>query len=138
MVDFGKLLLRLTVGGLLLPHGIHKIQHGFEGVTNMVKAQGLPEQLAWGVFVGEVAAPALLILGIFPRLAALAIVANMGMALYLAHQDQLTTINPLGGGWSVELPAFYLLAALSIVFLGGGRMSLMRGSGDAGTGSLSA
>jgi putative oxidoreductase len=39
--DFGKLLLRLAVGGLMLFHGLHKLFDGV-GVSNMLVAKGLP------------------------------------------------------------------------------------------------
>ncbi|STV76033.1 DoxX family protein [Klebsiella michiganensis] len=37
--DFGKLLLRLAVGGLMLFHGLHKLFDGVGGISNMLVAK---------------------------------------------------------------------------------------------------
>jgi putative oxidoreductase len=63
--DVGKLLLRLAVGGLMLFHGLHKLFEG-DGISGMLVAKGLPGFIAYGVLIGEVVAPCLIILGISP------------------------------------------------------------------------
>ena len=52
--DLGKLVLRLTVGGLLLFHGIHKLLNGIAPIKAMVAAHHLPDAIAYGVYLGEV------------------------------------------------------------------------------------
>lgn len=69
--DAGKLALRLTFGGLMLFHGVAKIQHGVGWIAGALQEQGLPAFIAYGVFVGEILAPILIILGLFTRPAAL-------------------------------------------------------------------
>lgn len=61
--DAGKLLLRLAVGGLMLFHGLHKLFDGVGGIQSLLAAHGLPEFIAYGTLVGEVAAPLLIVLG---------------------------------------------------------------------------
>jgi putative oxidoreductase len=122
--DWGKLLLRFTVGGLMLFHGYFKINNGVDFMDGMLEAKGLPVMLKYGAYAGEVAAPVLLILGVFPRLCALVIAGTMGMAIYLAHSTQLMELNN-HGGWMIELPAFFLLASLAIVLMGGGKLGVM-------------
>lgn len=125
--DLGKLLLRLTVGGLMIPHGVHKIKAGFnEGVNwvgPMLADKGLPEFLKYGLYVGELLAPALLIVGFFTRIAALTVAGTMGVAIWLSHSHELTSVTE-HGGWAIELPAFFLLASLCIVMLGAGSMAI--------------
>ena len=41
--DFGKLVVRLTVGVLMLFHGVHKVLTGIDPIKHMVAAQGLPD-----------------------------------------------------------------------------------------------
>ena len=123
MQNLGKLLLRLTVGGLLIFHGINKITEGVGFIEGLLKAKGLPEAMAYGAYVGEVAAPALVIVGFFTRISALVIAGNMAFAIFLAHQADLTKLNN-HGAWAVELPMFYLLTALCIFLLGPGRYSI--------------
>ncbi len=57
--DAGKLVLRLSVGVLMLLHGIHKLLHGVDGIGGMLAGMGLPTVLAYGVYLGEVVGPLL-------------------------------------------------------------------------------
>ena len=118
----GKLLLRLTVGGLMLFHGISKLFNpgtvGFIG-SKLAEA-GLPEALAYGVYIGEVVAPLMIIVGLLSRAGAALIVINMLFAIILVHAGDLFALTEQGG-WRLELQGFYLLGSLAIVFLGSGR-----------------
>lgn len=132
MDDLGKLVLRLNIGGLMLLHGISKIQN-FEGtlqwLSGVMASLSLPAFMAYGVFLGEVIAPVLLILGILPRLSSLAIIATMAMAI-LSHTtgENATPLFSLGGygGWSFELQGLYLFGALAILIMGSGKISLYK------------
>lgn len=123
--DGGKLVLRLTIGILLLLHGIAKLVGGIAPITGMVTSVGLPAAFAYLVFVGEVLAPLGLILGVFTRISALIVVVNMLFAIGLAHMPELTQLGE-SGGWAIELQAFFLFGALAIILLGSGRFSLQR------------
>jgi len=118
--DLGKLLLRLALGGLMLLHGIAKVIKGPAAINGMVAAAGFPEQLGYLVYVGELVAPLLLILGVLTRPAALVIAINMVVAVLLAHSKQLFSLNPASGGWALELQGFFLFTALAIALLGPG------------------
>jgi putative oxidoreductase len=131
--DVGKLLLRLTLGGLLLFHGISKVIGGIDFITGALSRAGVPGGLGYFVYVGEVLAPVLLILGIWTRIGALLVIANMLVALALAHAGQVFSLSK-SGGYGLELQAFYLMTAVSIAILGPGRYSL---GGNAGKVSLS-
>jgi len=121
--DFGKLVLRLMLGTLLLLHGVHKAIHGVGEIVPAVTAHHLPPLLAYGVYSGEILGPVLLILGVFTRFGALLIVANMLFAVWLAGMANLFAINAQGG-YALELESFFLLTALAVMFLGAGRYSL--------------
>jgi putative oxidoreductase len=121
--DGGKLVLRLTIGILLLLHGIAKLIGGIEPISGMVTSAGLPAAFAYMVFVGEVLAPLGLILGVFTRISALLVVGNMLFAIGLAHMPELTQFGE-SGGWAIELQALFLFGALAIMLLGSGRFSL--------------
>ena len=60
----GKLTLRLTVGILILFHGIGKIMHpeSLDFIGSNLSNIGLPSVIAYGVYVGEVIAPLMIIL----------------------------------------------------------------------------
>lgn len=121
--DLGKLVLRLSVGILMLMHGIFKLSHGIGGIEGMLVAKGLPAFFAWGAYVGEVIAPVLVILGLYTRLGGLLLVAQMVVAILLAHMAQLSMINNMGG-WQIELQGLFLFGGLAIALLGAGRFSL--------------
>lgn len=120
--DLGKLILRVTVGGLLLFHGMHKLLTGIAGIKAMAVAHGLPDALAYGVYLGEVVGPILVLLGVYARIGAGLIVINMIMAIVLSGAN-LMGMNAMGG-YQLELEAFYLFGALSVALLGPGRFSL--------------
>lgn len=121
----GKLLLRLMLGGMMLFHGIDKALHGIGFIKGMIQTQGLPELLAYGVYMGEILAPIFMIIGWKSRIWAGVMVMNMAVAIYLT---KLNVLFKLGehGAWAVEIPMFYLLGALSIVLLGSGKYAIMR------------
>lgn len=121
--DAGKLLLRLTIGILLLMHGLFKLANGIDSISTLVQAQGWPAWLAFGVFIGEIIAPSLLIIGVLTRAGALVIVFNMGLAIYLAHASQILSLTKTGG-WALELQGLFLMGALVVALLGAGRFSL--------------
>ena len=122
--DAGRLILRLCVGGLMLFHGIAKIMHpgSLDFIGGMLSANGLPPLLAYGVYIGEVLAPLMVIVGYQARLGGLLIVANMILALFLAHTGDFFSLTE-HGGWALELQVFYLLSALAVMFLGSGRLA---------------
>ena len=121
--DLGKLILRLTLGVLLLLHGIAKLRGGVDGIAGMVGQAGLPPAVAYLVYVGEVIAPVLILLGLFTRAAALVVMVNMLVAVSLVHTSQLAEISKTGG-WALELQGFYFFSALALVLLGAGRYSV--------------
>lgn len=118
--DIGKLILRLALGILILLHGINKILYGVGGIEGMVTGVGLPAFLAWGVFIGEVLAPLMIILGFHTRLGAGLIAINMVVAILLAHIGELYQLKGTGG-WALELQGMFLFTALALVFTGPGR-----------------
>lgn len=121
--DIGKLLLRLTVGIMILFHGIHKIIYGISGVKHLTVSAGFPEFIAYGVYVGEVVAPIFIILGLYARVASLFLALNMMMAIFLAHGGSFFAIGK-HGGLVTELPLFYLLLSIIIFLLGSGKYAV--------------
>ena len=121
--DLGKLILRLTLGVLILLHGIAKISGGTAGIQKMLEGNGLPGFLAMGVYVGEILAPVLVILGFYARLGAAVIVVNMLFAVMLVHRADLFLLGK-SGGWALELQAFFLFTAVAVTLIGPGRFGI--------------
>lgn len=122
--DLGKLVLRLVLGILILLHGLSKLDGGVGWIVGILDARGLPGFVAYGVYIGEVLAPILLILGIWARLGGIIVAINMLFAFGLVHmQGPLFTLGK-SGGWALELQGMYLFAGIAVALLGAGAYSL--------------
>ena len=121
--DLGKLILRVTLGLLILLHGIAKLKGGIDPITGMVTGAGLPAAFAYLVYVGEVLAPILVIIGLWTRPAALVILGNMLVAVLLAHRADVFELGPQGG-WAIELQGMFIAAAIVVALIGAGRYSV--------------
>ena len=122
-VDIGKLVLRVTLGVLVLLHGVAKLRGGVDPIVGMVTAAGLPGFIAYGALVGEVLAPLMLIAGFYARIGAVLVIINMLFAIGLAHMGDLAMLTEQGG-WALELQGMFLFTAIALVFLGPGRWSV--------------
>lgn len=120
--DLAKLILRLSLGILILFHGIHKIIHGIDGIKAMMASSIFPSFFAYGVFVGELIAPIFIILGLYARVAAGVLAFNMFMAIYLAHSFSMTLAKH--GGLSWELPLVYFVMSVMVILLGSGKYAV--------------
>ncbi|PNS09052.1 DoxX family protein [Solilutibacter silvestris] len=125
MSDLGKLVLRLALGCLILLHGIAKLKGGIGQITGLVEAHGLPGFVAYGVLIGEVVAPIMVLFGFFARFGGVIIAINMLVAFALVHMGQLGHLNQQGG-WDLELQGMFLAAAVAIALLGPGAYSVNR------------
>ena len=121
--DLGKLILRVTLGALVLLHGVAKLSGGLAGIVGMVEAQGLPGVLGDAVLVGEVLAPLMLLAGFHARIGGLLVAINMLVAIVLVHMGDLGSLNSQGG-WALELQGMFLGTALAIALIGPGRFSV--------------
>ena len=128
MDSLGKLVLRLTVGGLLLMHGVHKLLDGIDPIKHMLAAHGLPDALGYGVYLGEVVGPILVILGLFSRVGGLLIVADLIVAVVLARMADLLVITS-AGSYALETEVFLLFGGVAVILLGAGSLSLGGGNG---------
>ncbi|MEG1209683.1 MAG: DoxX family protein [Leclercia sp.] len=122
--DLGKLLLRLAVGGLMLFHGMHKAIDGVGGIAGMLASKGLPGFIAYGVLIGEVVAPILIILGILTRPSALVLAFTMVVAWLMVGTGKTFALDAVGA-WAIESLVYFFVGALAVAFLGAGRYSLV-------------
>lgn len=118
--DIGKLTLRVALGALILMHGIAKLTGGIGFISDVVAGAGLPAFLAYGVYVGEVFAPLLVIAGFYSRVGAAVIAVNMLFAIGLVHGAEFFTLNQ-SGGWALELQGMFLFSAIAVALVGPGR-----------------
>lgn len=123
--DLGILILRLSIGILMLLHGISKMTNGIGMIENIVVTNGLPAFIAYGVYIGEVIAPMLIILGVATRFSAVVFAVNCLVATLLVHSSVIFTLGK-SGGWAIELLGLFFFGALALIFTGGGKYALSR------------
>jgi len=123
--DIARLILRIGFGLLLISHGIHKLLYGIGFVQERLHAHGLPGWIGYGVFIGEIIAPMMIVIGLYSRVAALIVVFNMLTAIALT-----TGFFPIhlasSGAPMFELPLLYLLAAVVLFLAGPGKYGVNR------------
>lgn len=120
--DLAKLILRVALGALILLHGIAKLKGGVGPIEGMLQAHGVPGVFAYAVYVGEVVAPLMLLLGFHARAGGVLVAINMLVAVFLAHMGELGRFNAQGG-WALELQGMFFAAAVAIALVGPGRYS---------------
>jgi putative oxidoreductase len=116
----GYFVLRWAVAGMMLFHGVAKLVNGVASIEGMVARVGLPGFIAYGVLVGELVAPLLVLANRFVAQAAAVMAFNMAVAVALAHASQLFTLGR-SGGWALELQGLFFFGSLAIALLALGR-----------------
>ncbi len=122
-IDSALLVLRVVLGILVLLHGVAKLPTPPGFIVDALAKLGLPAVIAYGVYIGEIVGPVLIIIGVWTRLGALAIFVNMIAALVIAHLPNLFQLGKQGG-YALELQAMYLFTALALMLSGAGRYSV--------------
>ncbi len=126
MVDVGILILRVVVGIVMAAHGLPKIFWKREVFNQKWKKEyGFPLGSVMLTGIVQVAGGLAIIVGVFTQFAALILALNMLVATYVSiwnHREPFLS-TPEGKGWDVN---FLLVGALVVlIFLGGGRWSLV-------------
>ncbi len=120
---WGALLLRVALGGLFLAHaGLKLFVFTPAGTAGFFASVGLPPALAYVTILAEVAGGLALILGIWTRWVALALVPVLLGAIATVHAGNGFWFNAPGGGW--EYPAFWAVALLAQSLLGAGALAV--------------
>ena len=123
LADLGKLILRVSVATLILLHGIAKMRHGLGDVADAMERLHLPIAVGNLIYIGEVLAPLMMIVGFWTRPAAAVLTATMLVALVAGHPRDLFTMTD-HGGLLLEVQWMFFLAAAASALLGAGRYSL--------------
>lgn len=119
---YAATLLRVTLGALLLAHGLLKIfVFTLPGTVGFFAKLGLPAIAAYGTIAVEVIGGLLLIVGLFSRWAALAALPVLLGAAFV-HSGNGWLFSAPGGGW--EFPAFWAVALVVQALLGDGAYAL--------------
>jgi putative oxidoreductase len=121
--DWAATLLRVALGGLFLAHaGLKLLVFTPAGTAGFFASLGLPPALAYLTILVEVAGGVALVLGVWTRVAALALLPVLLGAIVTAHGANGFWFSAKGGGW--EFPAFWAVALVVQSLLGNGALAL--------------
>jgi putative oxidoreductase len=115
----GVLALRLVLGAVMVAHGYPKVFGGLSHHVESVAHIGLPGWLAYFSAAAEFGGGLLLIVGLFTRLAALAVCINMLVAVFGVHFK-----NGFLGQGNYQFPLALAAMAFAVIFSGAGVISL--------------
>lgn len=117
--------LRLATGALFLAHaGLKLFVFTPAGTAQFFASLGLPPALAYVTILWELLGAAALILGVWPRAAAAALVPVLLGAIATVHGPAGFWFTNPHGGW--EYPAFWAFVLLALAALGDGAYVLKR------------
>ncbi len=121
-------IVRVTTGLLLVPHGAQKLfgafgGYGLEGTAGWLESIGFAPGFLFALLIGllEFVGGLMLTVGLLTRPVAAAVIAFMAVAV--------TIHLPNGYAWNnagFEMPVFWGLMALSVLIRGGGKYSIDR------------
>ncbi|MGK2864470.1 MAG: DoxX family protein [Chitinophagaceae bacterium] len=116
-ISFAALLLRLALGGLMIPHGYSKL------ISFASKSSSFADPFHIGhatsmslVIFAEFFCAVFIVLGLFTRLACIPLIIGMSVALFYIHNGDL-----FGKG---ELASLFLFGFLALLFTGPGKVSM--------------
>jgi len=120
--DIGLLLIRITIACLMLFHGVAKLK-GLDSIKGMLANQSLPEILAYGVYITEIIAPILILVGYRTRLASLAFFIGMLMIIFLKQFDNIFILTK-SGAIKAEIVLMYTIISLALFFAGAAKYAI--------------
>jgi putative oxidoreductase len=122
--DYGITILRISLGLMWTSHALLKLLvFTLPGTAQFFTSVGIPGALAYPVFAAELAGGIALLLGLYARQAALALVPIMAVAAWV-HVPNGWVFSSAGGGW--EYPVFLVVASVALWLLGDGAFTLRR------------
>jgi putative oxidoreductase len=122
-IDIGLLILRLAIDGLMLLHGLGKIGTDLDFIEGLMEKLYLPAFTAKAVYIGEIVAPILMIIGFKTRFAALIFFMTCLFIILVAHPTDVFKLNDYGA-WALELVGLYAFGSLALIFTGGGKYAV--------------
>jgi len=119
---YAALALRLALGSMFLAHGLTKLLvFTLPGTAGFFAKVGFPAWMAYPVTGAEIIGGILLIIGIYPRLVAAALLPVL-IGATTVHLGNGWSFSSPNGGW--EYPVFLIAAAIVQVLLGDGALAL--------------
>ncbi|MBO0862477.1 MAG: DoxX family protein [Chloracidobacterium sp.] len=131
--DIIPVILRLTLGAVMFPHGAQKVLgwfggYGFKGTLQAMTGMGLPAAIVVMVMIAEFLGSLGLIFGFLTRLSALGIISVMLGAIFTVHEQYGFFMNWTGkqAGEGIEYHLLAIGIAIALLVRGGGAFSFDR------------
>lgn len=125
-MQLGATLLRFALGTMWIAHALLKLLvFTLPGTAQYFASIGFPSVLAYPVFAAELLGGLALVLGLYARQVALALVPIMAVAAWVHAPNGWVHTSP-NGGW--EYPVFLVVASLVLWLVGDGAYALRRGA----------
>jgi putative oxidoreductase len=122
--SLGTLLLRLALGTMFIAHALLKYYVlTLPGTARYFVSVGYPAPLGYVVFAAELGGGVMLVLGVYARWVALALVPIL-VGATTVHWRNGWVFDDRGGGW--EFPVFWAVALIVQFLLGDGPLALVR------------
>jgi putative oxidoreductase len=123
-LQLGIAVLRMSLGVMWIAHALLKLLvFTLPGTAQYFASIGFPGLLAYPVFAAELLGGIALVLGVYARQAALALVPVMAVAAWVHTPNGWVHTSP-GGGW--EYPVFLIAASIALWLVGDGAAALKR------------
>ena len=121
-IEYGALLLRVSLGVMFIAHALLKyFVFTLPGTVQFFASLGLPPAAAYLTFVAELVGGVLLILGVYARYVSIALVPILIGAAW-AHFGNGWVFSAPNGGW--EYPVFWAVALVVQFLIGDGAHAL--------------
>jgi putative oxidoreductase len=115
----GLLVLRLSLGAIMIAHGYPKVFGGLHHHVEVVQSLHMPGWLGYLSAAAEFLGGILLVIGFLTRLAALFVCVNMLVAIFAVHFK-----NGFLGQGNYQFPLALAAIAFSLIFFGAGPIAL--------------
>ena len=123
-MQLGIAVLRMSLGAMWIAHALLKLLvFTLPGTAQYFASIGFPGFLAYPVFAAELLGGVALLLGLYARQAALALLPVMAVAAWVHAPNGWVHTSP-GGGW--EYPVFLIAASIALWLLGDGAAAIRR------------
>lgn len=116
----GLLVLRLALGTVMIAHGYQKVFGGMPGFMQMLSHMGIPPWMGYLTAAAEFGGGILLVAGFLTRIAAIAIVIDMAVAISKVHLHHGLFSKNNG----FEFPMVCAAAAFSLIWSGAGPIAI--------------
>ena len=117
LTDLGLLILRIGFAGMMLTHGIPKINLLFESPIKFADPIGVGVTISLILaLIGEVVAPIFILVGFKTKLATIPAIITMFVAAFVVHAQ-----DPIG---IKEKALLYLVGFLAVLLMGAGKYAI--------------